>query len=95
MVWDGEDRRSGKDQRQAERRGDSSQKVTKLANGSNRRKQARRSADRLATPVAPPTENKWRELRLRTVGTPPAQSLPPEKPVFRLINGGENDDSKP
>ena len=94
MTWDGQERRSGKDKRKTERRGQPSQMVTAIVGSANQRKHSRRAADRAKVAEPKVSElidtNRWRDLRSRTVGKLPER---PEvqKPSLRLIRGGSRD----
>src|SRR5437868_1633644 len=91
--WDGQERRSGKDKRNTERRGMVSRTVTAIIGSTNQRKHARRATDRIKAvekPSAEVLDSKWREIRLRTVGKP-VEKPKIEKPKLRLIRGGNKD----
>jgi len=91
--WDGQERRSGKDKRNTERRGVVSRTVTAIVGSTNQRKRARRAGDRIKVVEKPSVElldNKWREIRMRTVGKL-VENPKIEKPKLRLIRGGNKD----
>ena len=94
--WDGQERRSGKEKRKTERRGVLSQVVTAVVGSTNQRKRVRRATDRIKVvstvekPNSDLLDSKWREIRLRTVGTL-AEKPKIEKPKLRLVRGGNKD----
>ncbi|HZS44766.1 MAG TPA: hypothetical protein VFC63_06650 [Blastocatellia bacterium] len=91
-MWDGKERRSGKDKRVVERRGKLSQTVSSTLGSTNQRKQVRRAADRQS--VSQPVDSdfdenkKWREIRLKTVGKL-AGKPENKRPNLRLVRDEE------